>query len=181
MSEPSLAVTVVPNAELSRVLRDAVLALCAAAYEMDFTPFLAQTEGGTHVMAHHAGKLVAHAAWIDRRLEHAVAGPLRTAYVEAVATAPAWQGRGCATAVMRRLADEVRARPHYDVAALCAGPVAFYERLGWRRWPGPLGVRTERGVEATPDEDVMLLRLPTTPPLDETALLTVEWRELEAW
>jgi aminoglycoside 2'-N-acetyltransferase I len=181
MSEPDLVITIVSSAELSPALRDAVLALCGAAYGMDFAPFLAQAEGGTHVMAHHAGELVAHAAWIERGLEHAVAGPLRTAYVEAVAAAPAWQGRGCATAVMRRLADEVRARPHYDVAALCAGPVAFYERLGWRPWPGPLGVRTEHGVEATPDEDVMLLRLPTTPPLDESALLTVEWRELEPW
>ena len=181
MADSELVFTIVRGPDLPPDLRAAVLALCTAAYGTDFAPFLAQAAGGTHVLAHRAGALVAHALWVDRRLEHAAAGPLRAAYVEAVATAPAWQRRGYGAAVMRRLAREVAARPGYDVAALCAGPVAFYERLGWRRWPGPLGVRTAGGVAATPDEDVMLLRLPATPPLDEAGLLTADWRLLEPW
>jgi hypothetical protein len=44
-------------------------------------------------------------------------------------------------------------------------------------------IRRAAGIEPTPpDEQVMILRLPRTPPaLVTTALLTAEWREGELW
>lgn len=42
--------------------------------------------------------------------------------------------------------------------------------------------RTPGGLEASPeDEEVMILRLPRTPPLDRRAALSVEWREGDVW
>ncbi len=57
----------------------------------------------------------------------------------------------------------------------------YYERLGWELWCGPLAIRTERGLVATPGEEVMILRLSKTPALDLDHRLTAEWRQGEVW
>ena len=107
---------------------------------------------------------------------------MRTAYVEAVATAPGHQRKGLATAVLQRLVDVVAADPSWQLAALSPSDAAFYERLGWELWRGPLAIRHDGRLEPSPDdEQVMIQRLPRTPPLDTTALLTAEWREGELW
>jgi aminoglycoside 2'-N-acetyltransferase I len=71
----------------------------------------------------------------------------------------------------------------YDVGALSPSDPAFYERLGWELWRGPLSVRTATGLEASDSEEqAMILRLPRTPEaLDLTAPLSVEWRPGDAW
>ena len=48
---------------------------------------------GTHVLAEAEGRIVAHAAIVHRTL-HVAGTPLRTGYVEAVATVTARQGAG---------------------------------------------------------------------------------------
>ena len=137
--------------------------------------------GGLHVVAEADGELLAHAAVVPRLLE-AGGVPLRTGYVEAVATRPDRQGDGHGTAVMRAIGEHIAAT--FELGALGTGAFRFYERLGWRRWPGPLGVRRADGTtERTPDEEgfVMVLRTPATPPLDDTALLTCEERPGDDW
>jgi hypothetical protein len=57
----------------------------------------------------------------------------------------------------------------------------MYARLGWEFWRGPLFIRRAGRLIPTPDEEVMILRLPKTPPLDLEAPLSVEWREGELW
>ena len=108
---------------------------------------------------------------------------MRTAYVEAVATAPDHQRKGFATAVLQRLVDVVAADPTWELAALSPSDAGFYQRRGWELWRGPLAIRREGRLEASPeDEQVMIRRLPRTPAtLDSTALLTAEWREGELW
>jgi aminoglycoside 2'-N-acetyltransferase I len=103
---------------------------------------------------------------------------LRTAYVEGVATEPALQGRGYATGAMRALQAEIR---DFDIAALSPFDVSWYSRLGWVPWRGPLFIRTESGLQPTPGETVMILRLARTPALDVTRSLSVEWRPGEPW
>ena len=115
---------------------------------------------------------------MTRALQPGELRPLRTAYVEAVATAPPHQGRGYGSAVMRRLAAAIG---DYELGGLSTGRFSFYERLGWERWPGPLAIRTQHGLLHTPGERVLILRLPRTPPLDPHALLTAEWRPGELW
>ena len=136
--------------------------------------------GGTHVVLDAGGEIVSHASVVERELR--VGGrPLRTGYVEAVATAPAWRGRGHGTTVMRDVNDVVR--EGFELGALGTGVHAFYERLGWRAWRGPTAVRTPDGERPTPDEDGLILVLftPTTPPLDETAPLSCDWRPGDVW
>jgi aminoglycoside 2'-N-acetyltransferase I len=103
---------------------------------------------------------------------------LRTAYVEAVATEPAFQRRGFATAVMQRVAHAIG---DFDLGGLSPSEVGFYERLGWELWRGPLSIRSAAGLIPTPNERVMILRLPRTPPLDLHSPLSAEWREGELW
>ena len=136
--------------------------------------------GGVHIVAEIDGTIVAHASVVERDLR--VGGrPLRTGYVEAVATAPDAQGHGHGTMVMEEIGAIIHDR--YELGALGTGAHHFYERLGWRVWPGPTAVRTAEGEERTPgvDGDVLVLRTPTTPPLDEEATLSCDWRPGDVW
>jgi aminoglycoside 2'-N-acetyltransferase I len=137
--------------------------------------------GGLHVVADEGGRIVAHASVVPRIL---VAGgtALRTGYVEAVATEPGRQGEGHGTAVMRDIGEHIAVT--YELGALGTGSFHFYERLGWRRWAGPTAVRRADGrVDRTPDDDgyVMVLRTPSSPPLDEDATLSCEERPGDDW
>jgi aminoglycoside 2'-N-acetyltransferase I len=95
-----------------------------------------------------------------------------------MATEEAYRGRGLATAVMRRVAAEIRA---FELGGLSPGQPGLYARLGWELWRGPLFIRTADGLLPTPGERVMVLRLPNTPLLDLDAPLSAEWREGELW
>jgi aminoglycoside 2'-N-acetyltransferase I len=136
--------------------------------------------GGTHVVLDIDGRIVAHAAIVEREI-HVAGRPLRTGYVEAVATAPDVQGRGHGTAVMETVGELVRDR--YELGMLGTGSHHFYERLGWRTWFGPSSVRTADGMRRTPDDDGFLLVLETTATIgiDRTAAISCEWRPGDVW
>jgi aminoglycoside 2'-N-acetyltransferase I len=178
MTADPLDLEVVPTDALSASDLDEVRALCSDAYREDFTRTFDQLGPGWHVMGRREGILVSHAMWVTRLLQPTSLEPLRTAYVEAVATEPAYQRRGYATAVLRRLAEEVQ---DFDLAALSPSEEGFYGRLGWELWRGPLLIRRGRVLEATPDDQVMVLRLPRTPGLDLDEPLSAEWRRGELW
>jgi aminoglycoside 2'-N-acetyltransferase I len=167
---------------LSRDARHEIITLCEAAYREDFSHLFEQLPGSVHVRARDRdGTLVSHAEFVPRWLQTAGL-ELRTAYVEAVATASGHQREGLATAVWQRLGEVVAADPIWQLAALSPSDAAFYERRGWELWRGPLAIRHDGRLEPSPDdEQVMIQRLPRTPPLDTTALLTAEWREGELW
>ena len=80
---------------------------------------------------------------------------------------------------MRRLAAEIG---DYEIACLQTDLPAFYERLGWEVWRGPLAGRGEQGLIPTPDQrGVMVFRLPQTPPLDLEGQLTIERQPNRIW
>jgi aminoglycoside 2'-N-acetyltransferase I len=178
MTADPLDIEVVPSDALSASDLDEVRALCSDAYREDFTRHLDQIGPGSHLLGRREGILVSHVMWVTRLLQPTSLEPLRTAYVEAVATEPAYQRRGYATALLRRLAEEVH---DFDLAALAPSDETFYARLGWEVWRGPLLIRRGRVLEATPDETVMVLRLPHTPALDLDEPLSAEWRRGELW
>ena len=137
--------------------------------------------GGTHFLLESDGMIVSHASVVAREL-HVDGVPLRTAYVEAVATDPVRQRQGLGTQVMRSVGDFIDGG-EWQVAALGTGSQAFYERLGWSVWRGPSFVRTADGDVATPDEDgyIMVRRTPLTPELRRDAPISCEWRPGDVW
>lgn len=173
-----LRLVVVPGSELLPRQRAQVLALCSCAFQCDYSLIYRSFQDPVHVLGCIGDAVVSQALWVTRWLRTTTSPLLRTAFVEAVATDPAHQGRGYATAVMRTLQASIRG---YDLAALSTGMPGFYERLGWRLWRGPLFIRTDGDLLATPGETVMILCLPTTPPLDLNDPLSAEWREGELW
>jgi len=116
--------------------------------------------------------------WVDRTLYVEGREPLRSAYVELVATRKSDQRRRFATRLMERFALEIQG---YDIGALSPAETTLYQRLGWERWQGTLSVRTADGIVPTSGEELMVLRLPESPPLDLEAALSVDWRPGEVW
>lgn len=155
-----------------------VVDLCSRAFGADYEHIMQTFTAPVHLLGYLDGELVSHALWVTRSLEYDHAVRLNTAYVEGVVTDPAWQRRGFGTAIMRQLEASITA---FDLAALSAEHIAWYERLGWELWRGPLLVRADDGVQPTPREDVMILRLARTPPLDVHKSLSADWRLGEFW
>ena len=183
MEETTASLEVRGADALDRDARNEICVLCTLAYDENFEALFDLLPFSTHVLARGSnGQLVSHAAWVTRLLQPDGHDPLKTAYVEAVATDPRFTGRGLGSAVMRRLIDAVVERD-YELAALSPSDSDFYERLGWELWRGPLAIRTDRGLEPTPvEEEVMIFRLPRTPPtIDLTTLLTAEYRAGDLW
>ena len=169
---------------LSRDARHEIITLCEAAYQESFSHLFEQLPGSVHVLAREGdGTLVSHAEFVPRWLQASGHEPMRTAYVEAVATAPGHQRKGLATAVLQRLGEVIATDPSWQLAALSPSDAVFYERRGWELWRGPLAIRRDGHVEPSPDdEQVMIQRLTrTSATLDTTTLLTAEWREGELW
>jgi aminoglycoside 2'-N-acetyltransferase I len=136
--------------------------------------------GGVHAFVTEDGAPVAHGSVVEREL-HVGGVPLRTGYVEGVATRRDRRGRGLGTAVMLALGDEIRAR--FELGALDTSLFGFYARLGWERWRGPTFVRTDDGLAPTAEEDgyVMILRTPRTPALDLDVPISCDWRPGDVW
>jgi aminoglycoside 2'-N-acetyltransferase I len=180
LEEPlTVHLTVHTTEALPPATRIEVLGLCRAAYEEDLDEYLADIGPGLHVLCRADGELVSHGMFVPRTLYAGQHLTLRSAYVELIATSPAAQRRGYASAVLRRLAQEMT---NVDIGALSPSAEAFYERLGWETWSGSLVVRTATGTDNTPDETVMILRLPQTPAtLDVRAPLAIDWRPGEVW
>lgn len=174
-----LAIKVVRHASLSTTAREQIVTFCSRAFEEEMAPVFATFEQPTYVLGYWQGHLASHALWIERELYVDGTRPLRTAYVEAVATEASLRSRGFASAILQRLAAEIAA---FDVGALSPSDEGFYARLGWEMWQGPLAARTADGLLPSPDdEEVMILRLPTTPALDVSLPLSIEWRAGDVW
>jgi aminoglycoside 2'-N-acetyltransferase I len=135
---------------------------------------------GLHFILDLDGEIAAHASVVEREL-HLGGRPLRTGYVEAVATATGRQGRGLGSVLMEDVDSYIR--EGFELGGLGTGRHSFYERLGWLTWKGPSSVRTDTGNQPTPDDDGYILVLPTpsTPELDLTAPISCEWRPGDAW
>jgi len=125
------------------------------------------------VLAYREQELVSHAVATTRWLQPEGLPLLRTAYVDAVATLPAYQGQGIASTLMRHLATVIS---DFEIACLETERVSFYARLGWEVWRGPLAGRRATELLPTPDQKgIMILRLARTPPLDVDSLLVIEY------
>jgi GNAT superfamily N-acetyltransferase len=160
--------------DINEVERSVIIRLCTETHQTDFGPlFSFLPPDGLHVLAYHKGQLVGHAVVTTRWLQPDTLPLLKTDYVDAVATDPAYQGQGIGSSVMRHLASVIQ---DYDLACLETDRVSFYTQLGWEEWRGPLAGRKWTELLPTPDQEgIMILRLTRTPPLDLDGSLTVEY------
>jgi aminoglycoside 2'-N-acetyltransferase I len=168
--------------ELDASTRAAIIDLCmAATREEDFKNLFSYVpSGGLHFLAFQDEQLVSHAMVTTRWLQPEGQPLLKTAYVDAVATLPAFQGRGHGSAVMSELAITIDGK--YEIACLETERAGFYERLGWQTWRGPLAGRSEHGLIPTPGQQgIMILRLSNTPALNLDSALTIECQEVRIW
>jgi aminoglycoside 2'-N-acetyltransferase I len=170
------------SGELDPSDRTAIRSLLDAAFAGDFSDDdWAHALGGTHAIVEADGAVIAHASVVPRVLDigtHRV----RAGYVEAVAVLPTRQSTGLGTAIMRVLAEVIERE--FELGALSTGELRFYEGLGWERWRGPTWVRHTHGrLERSPDDDdsLMILRTPTSPPIDLFAPLTCDARPGDPW
>ena len=140
----------------------------------------AHSIGGLHFVLDLDGQIVTHASVVEREL-HVDGQPLRTGYVEAVATAPAHHGVGHGSQVMEAVTAHIRAR--FELGGLGTDRHHFYERLGWLTWQGPAFVRGPDGPERTIEEEgyILVLRTPTSPPFELTGAISCEWRSGDVW
>lgn len=179
-----LSIEVRQTATLGEGTRAAIVAVCLAAspHQPGFADlFSLLPPDGLHLLGRVQGELVGHAVLTTRWAQPGGHLPLRTAYVDAVATTPTHRDHGYASALLRRLAA-VAADHEYEIACLETRRAGFYERLGWERWRGPLAGRDGDELIPTPEQDgVMFLRLPRTPPLDPANLLTIERQPNRIW
>jgi aminoglycoside 2'-N-acetyltransferase I len=177
------SIRVVPSATLSAAEWSELTDLCVAAFDESWGDYWESIGPGVHVIAEDpAGRIVAHAAIVDRLL-YPGESTLRGGYVEAVAVLPDRQRSGIGTTVMEVINGMIDER--YELGALGTGSHPFYERIGWVIWQGPTWIRERDGqLVRSPDEDggIMVRRTPATPAaLDLAAPIAVDWRPGEVW
>jgi len=168
--------------DLNTAIRTSIVHLCIAAHqEEDFKNlFTYVSSGGLHFLAYRDEQLVSHALVTTRWLQPEGQSLLKTAYVDAVATLPAYQGYGYGSALMRHLASEIDGE--YVIACLETDRITFYERLGWQTWRGPLAGRSKQGLIPTPEQKgIMILRMSQTPALNLDSALSIECQTGRIW
>ena len=168
--------------DLDEKTRAEIIQVCIEAHqEDDFKNlFTYVPSGGWHFLAYREEQLVSHALVTTRWLQPEGLPELKTAYIDAVATLPAVQGQGHASALLRQMAKDIDGE--YVIACLETERTTFYERLGWEVWRGPLAGRGKDGLIPTPDQTgIMILRLSQTPSLDLDRGLTIEDQGGRIW
>jgi aminoglycoside 2'-N-acetyltransferase I len=171
----TITVTSMRTEELSADTRAAIIHVCRTAFqEDDFLHLFSYIpSGGIHTLAYHEQELVSHAVATTRWLQPEGLPLLRTAYIDAVATLPAYQGQGIGSMVMRHLASVIA---EYEIACLETDRMSFYGRVGWEAWRGPLAGRKAGELVPTLDQKgIMILRLERTLPLDVDGLLIINY------
>jgi aminoglycoside 2'-N-acetyltransferase I len=177
----SINVTSARTEDLNAATRASIIQVCIAAHEEeDFKNLFSYiSSGGLHFLGYRKTELVSHAVVTTRWLQPEGQPVLKTAYVDAVATLPKYQGQGYGSAVMRQLARDIG---DFDIACLETDKPSFYERLGWEVWRGPLAGRSEHGLIPTPEQTgIMILRLPRTPALELDQGLSIECQTGRIW
>jgi GNAT superfamily N-acetyltransferase len=176
-----LDLRMVDTENLTPELKNEIVRLCIAAHHENsfLNLFVFIPSGGRHFLGFLDDRLVCHAVVTTRWAQPEGMRVLRTAYVDAVSTAPDVQGRGYGSQLMRCLAAGIT---DYEIACLETDRPEFYRRLGWEVWRGSLAGRDETEMIPTPDQTgVMALRLPLTPDLNLDHGLSIERQGGRIW
>jgi aminoglycoside 2'-N-acetyltransferase I len=178
MDSDGLTIERLSSVELKQSLFD-LREFLDEAFDYDFTDEdFAHSMGGTHFAVVHNGRLIAHASVVLRRLSFG--GQVFDAgYVEALAVALPWRGRG----VGSKLLSELTAfcQENFAVSMLSTGSHGFYERHGWRRmraesyfYNGTFSVRTS-------EEDETLMVLSELDEVLSAKKVVCDFRDGDVW
>src|SRR5439155_12055411 len=142
MSE-AIIVTSARTEELNAETRACIIHVCRTAHQKDdfIHLFSYIPSGGIHVLAYREQELVSHAVATTRWLQPEGLPLLRTAYVDAVATRPSYQGQGIGSTLMRHLATVIA---DFEMACLETERVSFSARLGCTFGNSMSGIRRIR-------------------------------------
>jgi aminoglycoside 2'-N-acetyltransferase I len=114
--------------------------------------------GAEDVALCYVGAVLRDAHWNDRAV--------RVGGIGGVKTHPASRGRGFATTAIQRALDFFHEQRDVDFGLLVCEPglLPFYERLGWRRFPGDLLVTQRQAtavyVQLADDDPASAARIP---------------------
>jgi aminoglycoside 2'-N-acetyltransferase I len=178
----AMRVRIAETAELTTGELEAIRRLMRAAFADGFSDEdWRHTLGGRHAIVEIDGEVVSHGAVVARTL---IAGdrPVRTGYVEGVATHPEYQRKGWGSAVMRTVNRVIE--DHFEMGGLSTGVPELYARLGWERWLGPTFVDGPTGRRRRTEDDdggVMVLRTSRTRHVQLTDELICDWRDGDVW
>jgi aminoglycoside 2'-N-acetyltransferase I len=181
MENKSIKVMSARTEDLTSETRADIVQVCVEAHqEQDFKNLFSYIpSGASHFLGYRDDKVVSHAMVTTRWLQMEDFPVLKTAYVDAVATLPVYQGQGFGSAVMRQLANGIE---DHVIACLETERITFYERLGWELWLGPLAGRKGGELIPTPGQTgIMILRSSQTPQLDLNTALSIECQEDRIW
>jgi len=178
MLSEKITIEINTKESLSQPEINEIIHLCSTAFDEDFTIYYKTFIDPIHLLARIDGELVSHALWITRWLQIRGQKPMRTAYVEGVATIQNLRKQGFASLIMECLAVEITG---YDIGGLSPADTTLYSRLGWEYWGGSLFTRKENLWTPVQEETAMILRTPRTPIIDLKSPLSIEWREGEVW
>lgn len=178
---PDLTITVHETGHLSAMEKNGIVSVCNAAFPEAFDElFEFIPPDGIHICGYLPDGLCSHAVITKR--DFTIDGmDLRAAYVDAVSTIPAKQGRGYASAVMHE-AMHVAAET-FDIGGLSTVMPDWYRRLGWEEWTGSLSLRRGRDIITAPTVKgtVMIFRFQHTPMITCDRSLTANWRPGGGW
>jgi GNAT superfamily N-acetyltransferase len=138
---------------LNADVRAAVIELCAAAFEDDFSRLFERRVGAGHLIAYANDEVVGHLCWTYRRFVDRTGAEFLLRWVEAVAVRLDWQGIGLGSRMMERACALPSGVPGM---ALMAARESFYSRLGWIQWEGDVVFEgyAETGEQA--DDPIMV-------------------------
>ena len=166
----------IPSTRLTGSEREEIFQLCEQAYQTDLRPYLRRLKNPSHLIVRPKSKIVGHACCIERWLQVENRTPLRTSYVEAVATHPEYQRQGLGTALLKQALAWAE-NFEFEIGGLSPACVGFYQRRGWELWQGPLFYRKNgERFACSKDEVAMVHRLARTPDLQTHQPLSIEWR-----
>lgn len=103
--EDTVIVRVLPTEDLTDAHRSSVVDVCISAHDNEefkhlFTTYI--PSGGRHFLAYRGPELVSHAVVTTRWVQPDGHQALKTAFIDAVATLPMYQGLGYGSTTMRR-------------------------------------------------------------------------------
>lgn len=149
------------------------------AFDSDFSDEdFAHALGGTHFAVVNDGHLIAHASVVCRRLSFD-SRVFDAGYVEALAVALEWRGRG----VGSKLLSELTAfcRENFVVSMLSTGSHGFYETHGWRRMRAASYFESGSGLVRTAEEDETLMALSQLDDVLAARHVVCDFRDGDVW